>query len=211
MHGFNVTNAADYTNRCFRTCLKILNVARARTVTPFVIHLQQLFALLLTHGVDEHNKLSPRRRLQREHRIAANHSGYEVFFINVTLLVVCVLGLPGNLLVIAVYLRLQTTSTRVYMFTLAVADLASCVSGVVMSAFAAYDILLVPVHGQYGKWIIGDAPGFHPDGASLRCAPTSRFQQRVGASEEGRSSPRCVSRRNHRRIRNSVPYMLTSF
>ena len=64
--------------------------------------------------------------------VPPNNTGEEGFVTNVAVLVVCVLGLPGNLLVIAVYLRLQTTSTRVYMFTLAVADLASCVSGVVM-------------------------------------------------------------------------------
>ncbi|KAI0236737.1 hypothetical protein LSAT2_012722 [Lamellibrachia satsuma] len=46
----------------------------------------------------------------------------------------CVLGLPGNLLVIAVYARKMTTSTRVYMFALAVADSAVCVCGIVLTA-----------------------------------------------------------------------------
>ena len=46
----------------------------------------------------------------------------------------CVLGLPGNLLVIAVYVRKMTTSTRVYMFALAVADSSVCVCGIVLSA-----------------------------------------------------------------------------
>ena len=66
--------------------------------------------------------------------VPPNNTGDEGFVTNVTMLVMCVLGLPGNLLVIAVYLRLQTTSTRVYMFSLAIADLASCVSGVVMAS-----------------------------------------------------------------------------
>jgi len=66
--------------------------------------------------------------------VSPNNTVDEAFFTNVTMLVMGVLGLPGNLLVIAVYLRLHTTSTRVYMFSLAVADLASCVSGVVMAS-----------------------------------------------------------------------------
>ena len=44
----------------------------------------------------------------------------------------CVLGIPGNVLVIAVYVRKMTTSTRVYMFALAVSDLAVCVSGIIL-------------------------------------------------------------------------------
>ena len=45
----------------------------------------------------------------------------------------CVLGIPGNLLVIAVYIRKMTTSTRVYMFALAVSDLTVCISGIVLT------------------------------------------------------------------------------
>ena len=45
----------------------------------------------------------------------------------------CLLGIPGNVLVIAVYVRKMTTSTRVYMFALAVSDLAVCVSGIVLT------------------------------------------------------------------------------
>jgi len=44
-------------------------------------------------------------------------------------IVICNLGLPGNLLVIAVYIVNMKTSTRVYMFALAIADLAVCVGG----------------------------------------------------------------------------------
>ena len=47
--------------------------------------------------------------------------------------VVCVLGIPGNVLVIAVYIRKMTTSIRVYMFALAVADLVVCIYGIVTS------------------------------------------------------------------------------
>ena len=51
----------------------------------------------------------------------------------IVVLLLCVLGLPGNLLVITVYVRKMTTSTRVYMFALAVADSAVCVCGIVLS------------------------------------------------------------------------------
>ena len=47
--------------------------------------------------------------------------------------IMCVLGIPGNLLVIAVYVRKITTSTRVYMFALAVSDLTVCISGIVLT------------------------------------------------------------------------------
>ena len=53
---------------------------------------------------------------------------------------VSVLGLPGNLFVIAVYMFKMTTSTRVYMFALAVADSAVCISGMVLT-FAALDFV----------------------------------------------------------------------
>ncbi|KAI0236735.1 hypothetical protein LSAT2_012720 [Lamellibrachia satsuma] len=52
----------------------------------------------------------------------------------IVVFLLCLLGLPGNLLVIAVYVRKMTTSTRVYMFALAVADSAVCVCGIVLSA-----------------------------------------------------------------------------
>ena len=45
-----------------------------------------------------------------------------------------VLGLPGNVLVMTVYVRKMTTSTRLYMFALAVADSAVCVGGIVLGA-----------------------------------------------------------------------------
>ena len=48
-------------------------------------------------------------------------------------LYMCVLGLPGNLLVIAVNARKMTTSTRVYMFALGVTDSAICLCAIVLS------------------------------------------------------------------------------
>ena len=63
--------------------------------------------------------------------------------INITLLTFCLLGLPGNLLVIAVYMRNMTSSLKIYMFALAIADSAICVCVVIFvqmpkSTFANY-------------------------------------------------------------------------
>ena len=59
-----------------------------------------------------------------------------------TLLLLCVLGVPGNLLVIVVYFVNMKTSTRAYMFALALADLAVYVCGISLSVavitFEAY-------------------------------------------------------------------------
>ena len=59
--------------------------------------------------------------------------GDVVFFI-------CALGLPGNLLVIAVYIWAMTSSMRVYMFSLAASDAAVCVCGIVL-AKASLDVV----------------------------------------------------------------------
>ena len=45
------------------------------------------------------------------------------------------LSLPGNMFVIAVYIRNQTTSTKVYMFALAVADLTTCIGGLALQIY----------------------------------------------------------------------------
>ena len=50
----------------------------------------------------------------------------------IVVLLLCVLGLPGNVLVITVYVRKMTTSTRMYMVALAVADSAVCVGMIVL-------------------------------------------------------------------------------
>ena len=64
-------------------------------------------------------------------------------YINITLLTLCLLGLPGNMLVIAVYMRNMTSSLKIYMFALAIADTAICVCVVIFvetpnSTFAKY-------------------------------------------------------------------------
>ena len=48
-------------------------------------------------------------------------------------LIMCTFGLPGNLFVFAVYVVNLTSSTRVYMFALAIADSAVCVSVIALS------------------------------------------------------------------------------
>ena len=47
---------------------------------------------------------------------------------------ICLLGIPGNLFVIAAYACRMSTSTRMYMFALAIADLEVCVIGVIMTS-----------------------------------------------------------------------------
>ena len=64
--------------------------------------------------------------------LAENSRTYRHDSHSVALLTACVLGLPGNVLVLAVYVRAMTTSTRLYMFALALADSAVCVCGIVL-------------------------------------------------------------------------------
>ena len=64
--------------------------------------------------------------------VTENNPTQKVDVLNVVFFL-CVLGLPGNLLVIAVYIRKLTTSTRLYMFALAVADSVACGCGIVLS------------------------------------------------------------------------------
>ena len=52
---------------------------------------------------------------------------------SVAICMVCLLGLPGNFFVLTVYLRTMTSSTRVYMFALAVDGSAVCVCGIVLT------------------------------------------------------------------------------
>ena len=62
-------------------------------------------------------------------------------------LVTCVLAIPGNVLVIAVYASKMMTSIRMYMFALAVADLVTCVYGIVhVTATLGYVGLEIVTH-----------------------------------------------------------------
>ena len=54
---------------------------------------------------------------------------------NVITVALAALALPGNMFVIAVYIRNMTISTKVYMFALAVADLTTCIAGLVLNSY----------------------------------------------------------------------------
>ena len=56
-----------------------------------------------------------------------------ILFSSTVNLLMCVVGTPGNFLVMTVYARKMTSSVRVYMFALSVADLITCVSVIVLS------------------------------------------------------------------------------
>ena len=63
---------------------------------------------------------------------------------------ICVMGMPGNVLVIAVYAWKMTTSTKVYMFALAVADLVICICGIVLTTVKFdYITLEVTIYGVH--------------------------------------------------------------
>ena len=67
-------------------------------------------------------------------------------------IVLAALGLPGNLFVIAVYVRNMTSSTRVYMFALAVADTIICLGGILLGN-ARYGMTLqfiLTLFGDFG-------------------------------------------------------------
>ena len=71
-------------------------------------------------------------------------------YLTVVFLALCSLGLPGNLFVIAVYVRHMVSSVRVYMLALAIADLAVCVCAIILSidpniTFAVLYVLNVAV------------------------------------------------------------------
>ena len=80
------------------------------------------------------------------HNVTA--SGYPIQ--SVASFLMCVVGMPGNLVVIAVYARTMTTSTRVYMFALAVADLTVCTCGIVLTtikfAYISLEVITYSVH-----------------------------------------------------------------
>ena len=66
-------------------------------------------------------------------QLMKTHPTRMVVIPSVAIFLVCLLGLPGNLFVLAVYIRKMTSSTRVYLFALAVADSAVCVCGIVLT------------------------------------------------------------------------------
>ena len=80
-------------------------------------------------------------------RLTKNVDTKKVFIPSLPIFLVTVLGLPGNLFVIAVYIRNMTTSTKVYMFGLAIADTAVCICGIILtSARIDHTMLLVVLY-----------------------------------------------------------------
>ena len=67
-------------------------------------------------------------------------------YCNVSLIVACIIGCLGNLLLIAIYIRKLYSSKTIYMFALAVADLAVCFSGIIfyagLNGAATTDVLI---------------------------------------------------------------------
>ena len=100
-------------------------------ITPSLLH-NVLNDSLQQKGLNDstNRSTSPQHVLSSSDEMnAANYISF-IFFGR---FLMCVLGIPGNVLVIAVYVRKMTTSTRVYMFALAVSDLTVCISGIVLT------------------------------------------------------------------------------
>ena len=69
----------------------------------------------------------------------------KVYVQSLHLFIVLLLGLPGNLLVIVVYVRRTTTSTKVYMLALAVSDASSCICGIILTRVIISRTMLHPI------------------------------------------------------------------
>ena len=75
--------------------------------------------------------------------LATSTLSHEVEYRHVVLLVVILLGLPGNFLVIVVYIGRMTTSTRVYMFALAIADTTIYICAIAMMFAYAHTVTII--------------------------------------------------------------------
>ena len=100
-------------------------------ITPILLH-SVLIDSLQHEGLNDatNRSTSLQRVLNSSNEV--NATNY-VSITHFTSFLMCVLGIPGNLLVIAVYVRKMTTSTRMHMFALAVSDLAVCIFGIVLT------------------------------------------------------------------------------
>ena len=71
---------------------------------------------------------------------------------HLAIFLMCVLGIPGNVLVVAVYVCKMTSSIRVYMLALAVADLMVCVSGLALATITldsvGYNVIAITSRGS---------------------------------------------------------------
>ena len=80
--------------------------------------------------------------LNDSHNLTSDTTTQQVYDLYTMLLIMCGLGLPGNILVIAVYIARMTSSTKVYMFALAVTDTAICVCGIVLTIGETHLVIL---------------------------------------------------------------------
>ena len=65
--------------------------------------------------------------------LTKNDTSHHVQYSRLVLFYVVVLGIPGNILVIAIYVANMSTSTRVYLFALALVDTAICICSIVLA------------------------------------------------------------------------------
>ena len=65
--------------------------------------------------------------------VMEGHPQKYVYFPSTVVFVLCMLGTPGNVLVVVIYVRNMVTSTRVYLFSLAVVDSVACGSGIILT------------------------------------------------------------------------------
>ena len=56
-----------------------------------------------------------------------------MLFSSIVNLLICMLGTPGNILVMTLYVQKMTTCISVYVFALVVVGLTTCVSGIILT------------------------------------------------------------------------------
>ena len=76
---------------------------------------------------------------------ANEHSSDRLHIFHFAVFLLCQIGLPGNMLVIAVYVDNMTTSTRVYLFALAIVYSVVCVSGIILTGVKIGQVLMYVV------------------------------------------------------------------
>ena len=68
-----------------------------------------------------------------------------MFFSSIVNLLICMLGTPGNILVMTMYVQKITTCISVYVFALVVVGLTTCVSGIILTVASIDNKALVLV------------------------------------------------------------------
>ena len=94
-----------------------------------------------TFNMTNDSSVTPQQVLNDSFSLTTNNITPRGDSSNIATILLCSLGLPGNVFVFAVYVRKMTTSTRVYMFALAVADLVVCVCPFLYVSTSVTDIV----------------------------------------------------------------------